>query len=866
MTTTFLEYPLSDVFVHNWLVAGPLALPAPEPTAPLREASQSLELIQRLSEPASGVTEPVIDLGPLTAADPKPAWRYYRCRADHFVDFTTRHPAQTYLRAWAYAQLRVPVEQSAQFKLTTHGPADIWLNGSHLARQEHLDRQAPRTTGHPVTLQAGSNEILIRFENAGVRDIPYALALKIEGLPEAGVAVLLPTNIEPGLLEKRLGLEALVEGAIIDRYVYGYLSGDRYDRNEPLTMRFAEDLRVEGTLTWRLQSLNADIFQEGTQLLGPNATVEMAKKFPLRNGPHHLALSPNMSDVYEKQLRFDRKELFFVARSAFGQVPDPQPVERRQEALEDAAKRRNDSVYVELAKMALGQWEKVDRKIIDQTITAIQQRGDGSVADLLGLLGSALRYKKKQPIIRDIRAALQAAAQNFLYSPDDTADAAERERIDFEAESRQILFHASEILAGQLFSGDVFGPTGNDGDWHQARGEELASAWMRQRGRYGFKDWNSPAGTEAVLAALSHLADLASNDTVRELASVLMDKIFFSLAVESFRGAYGSTSGASDTGSVLSPRLQPTSGIHRLLWGTGNFNEHLLGSVSLATCKQYELPSVIYRIAADPEKAAWSRTRQVTPAADSAAEWASEAVTASFKTQDYLLSCVQDYHPGQRGRSEHIWQATLGPDAVVFVNHPTSMSEDDSHRPNLWAGNGVLPRAAQWGDVLIAAYQLPEDDWLGFTHAYFPAKAFDEYVVDPKWAFARKGRGYLALTAARGLDFIWTGQTAGRELRSAGRENVWVCQMGQQPLDGTFDEFQRKVRALDLAVDGLSTRLRSLRGETIEFGWQGPLLINGAAQPLASSRHIENPYCTADLPATQLEVVYKGGGIRLKFE
>ncbi|MEP7359095.1 MAG: hypothetical protein ABI847_17725, partial [Anaerolineales bacterium] len=205
-------------------------------------------------------------------------------------------------------------------------------------------------------------------------------------------------------------------------------------------------------------------------------------------------------------------------------------------------------------------------------------------------------------------------------------------------------------------------------------------------------------------------------------------------------------------------------------------------------------------------------------------------------------------------------------DAVVFVNHPANMSEDDNHRPNLWAGNGVLPRAAQWGDVLIAAYQLPEQDWMGFTHAYFPGKAFDEYSVDEKWAFARNGQGYVALIAAGGLDYIWTGPTAGRELRSPGRQNVWLCHMGQQALDGTFEEFQSKIRAIDLTFDGLTARLTSLRGETIEFGWNGPMLINGAAQPLAKGRHIENPYCTVDLPANQIEIIHKGDGIRLKFD
>ena len=73
------------------------------------------------------------------------------------------------------------------------------------------------------------------------------------------------------------------------------------------------------------------------------------------------------------------------------------------------------------------------------------------------------------------------------------------------------------------------------------------------------------------------------------------------------------------------------------------------------------------------------------------------------------------------------------------------MSEDGSHRPNFWHGNYVLPRVAQWKDVLVAIHKLPEDDWMGFTHAYFPVYAFDEYALRerrerPQWAFAQKGR------------------------------------------------------------------------------------------------------------------------------
>jgi hypothetical protein len=163
-------------------------------------------------------------------------------------------------------------------------------------------------------------------------------------------------------------------------------------------------------------------------------------------------------------------------------------------------------------------------------------------------------------------------------------------------------------------------------------------------------------------------------------------------------------------------------------------------------------------------------------------------------------------------------------------------------------------------------YQLPADDWLGFTHAYFPAATFDETSIGGKWAFARKGQGYLALMAARGLEFVTQGQTAYRELRSHGRENVWLCHMGQALLDGTFEDFQNKILAMDVSSDGLSVGVKTLRGDMLAFGWDGAFLINGQEQPMDAARYIENPYCIADLPATQMDIVYQEQGVRLKFE
>jgi hypothetical protein len=230
-----------------------------------------------------------------------------------------------------------------------------------------------------------------------------------------------------------------------------------------------------------------------------------------------------------------------------------------------------------------------------------------------------------------------------------------------------------------------------------------------------------------------------------------------------------------------------------------------------------------------------------------------------------MLCSAQDYYPGAGGRQEHIWQATLGHNATVFVTHPACTSENDARQPNYWVGNTVLPRVAQWRDALIAVYELPEDDWMGFTHAYFPLYAFDEFAMQAGWAFARKGDGYLAITASQGLSLIKSGHYALRELRSYGHHNIWLCHMGRAALDGDFSSFQKKILALDPQYADVSARFKTLRGEELSFGWQGPFMRSGEEQALSNFEHYEHPYVASGYPSRQLEIRHDESALRLEF-
>jgi hypothetical protein len=154
---------------------------------------------------------------------------------------------------------------------------------------------------------------------------------------------------------------------------------------------------------------------------------------------------------------------------------------------------------------------------------------------------------------------------------------------------------------------------------------------------------------------------------------------------------------------------------------------------------------------------------------------------------------------------------------------------------------------------------------MGFTHAYFPIYAFDEYELRDGWAFARAGDGYLAMTAAAGVELTRRGKNAFRELRSYGHENVWLVHMGRAAQDGSFEAFQAGVLGLNVSFDKLSVQTETLRRQTLAFDWTGPLWVDGVETAITGFQHYENPYTTMALNASEMEIQFQDLLMRLNF-
>jgi len=599
--------------------------------------------------------------------------------------------------------------------------------------------------------------------------------------------------------ELRQRLEQLFASAWLDR--------DVYHRDDELKLYWPPTITDVTPITVRVQSPSGRIYVEAQPSVQAGFVANLGKVYQLPEGDYHVVLMPALDTYYVQGLRIVRKLPISVANGRFSTVPYATDESRRQEALEDAT-RRPAHLFAEIAKLELGQWALLKPAVIQQATEAIQKQTGDYAIDLVGVLGLLARYGSDPQFPPGLKAELETCVLNFggwTTASGDDNDA---------QDAHAILLATAAILARQLY------PTS-----HQPDGEQIALTWLQQQAAHNFSTGNN----EAEVIALAHLADLAVNDTVRELAAVTLDKLFFLLAVNSLRGVEGAA-------PVKNGRLAPTSGIARLLWGMGVFNQHICGVVSLACAHNYTLPPLLAQIAADQPTAMWHRA------------YDGSHQQATYKTPDFMLCSTQT---GQQSS----WQAIFDADAVITALQPTCPSGKILRQL----------RVGQWQDILVAVYQLADADPDAYTHVIFPAARFDEYTLREGWIFARRGNGYFALTTAHGVELVTEGDMAYRVLRAAGPADIWFCHLGRAALDGSFADFQTSLLALDITFEARSIHGGTLRKQSIDFGWEGPLLIDEGEVALPDTKGIENPYCEADLGDDQIEIRFQDQALRLDF-
>lgn len=836
MTIRAMEYQLDHGYIHNWLVAGPQGWAGCD--SPGEVWQQHLPERQRQAELCFEQTP--VDRG---KTGDNLTWRYTRCSEDHLVNVSSFVPNCQAVLSWAYTRLAPASPGDAVLHLSLMGYADLWLNGTAVFHSDAgINPSQKREVTIPVHLDA-ENELLLCLGKVGVRSVALWAAVRVEGTSLGEAVVKVPSSAR--FPHRFVQFESLFDHA--------YLEEAASYRGKVVNLRFGEGAGSDWRYAYSIQDASSMIYVEGTWDVDKEKVLDVGHPERIFERPGRVVLRAPGKEYFDQDMRYQRSLPLYILDNSYSSEPYGDYAGRRTEALMDAA-RRDGLLFAEPAKMILEKWEQLDLKAIAAAVRQVAALEAGSELNLVGLLGIVARFGDHPSFPKNALDGLEEAVLAYQFTAGDS-----RSGVDYDRESSQILLAAAAVLAGQQYPQKIFGHGGISGASLCEQGEAMALDWMRRRGQTGFAEWDSPEAVERNIVALSHLVSLAESETVRDFSAVLLDKILFLMAVNTFKGIYGGSMGSAsacyESAGLKSGRMQASAGIARLLWGTGIYSAQLAGVVSIAL-SEYDYPSFFANLALDQAEI-WSKERHQLPAG--------EVNKVVYRTGDAMLGSVQDFRPGQSGTSEHTWQATLGPDALVFVNHPASFNQESYSQPGFWLGNDCLPRVAQWKEALVAIYNLPEDSVLGFTHAYFPMYAFDETVFEGGWAFARKNQGYLAVTASAGFELQKTAPDGYRELRSTARQNVWVCQVGNVEKDGNFLQFREKILKNKFVCQELSVELETAHGSHLAFDWQGAFKVNGQEVILGGFPHVDHPNGKAEFPAHQMDIEYGDTLFRLDF-
>jgi hypothetical protein len=594
------------------------------------------------------------------------------------------------------------------------------------------------------------------------------------------------------------------------------------------------------------------------------------------------------------------------------------------------------TVYLELAKLELELRSVADIPVdpgnLEASMRYIQSGKDCSDFSLPAFLRIMYRYQGTKMISSEIFTEIKKTILRYKYWIDEPG---EREyTCNYFTENHQILQHCCELLAGQLYPEELF-QNGMTGREHAEHAEFFIIRWLDWRARFGFSEWLSNCYYEEDLLALVCLAEFSSNETIAKRSGMVADLILFDIAVNSFEGDFACTHGRSYDKMIIDPARTNTTTITALLWGVGNRKRMNMAAVMMAA-SGYQVSEVLAGIAHDTPERMENRQRNSIDVEDGEKYGASPADLDNimlywgiqqydhrkvidnsvrtiapwdgigdriyafkekyeqcdrahllveddpdftsltqvdiytYRTHNYMLSCAQNYRQGKQGYQQHIWEATLGGRAVVFTTHPGSLEYQD--RPNYWAGNGIMPKAVAFRNILVCIYRL-EPSWtkLWQSHVYFPQNEFDEVITKGNWIFGRKNRGYIAVYCRNGGKWNVPDPSLYRQVyrfdpdydysrlkpydfSSRGHANVWICEMGEEKTHGSFEKFVSDVSAAELAGDSHHIAYHSPSQGLVETGWDEELRINGVQIPVNGYLRYDNPYCRAEFNQYEFDI------------
>ncbi|PTW00134.1 PA14 domain-containing protein [Halanaerobium saccharolyticum] len=703
----------------------------------------------------------------------------------------------TYLESWAESQLKVPKSREYEFELKTCGGVKIWVNGKEVIDFRPYTRNIEKTEKFSIKLDKGKHKIKVFFNDLAERDTLYYFSLQSKN--KLTIKQLIETEND---LSKLKDIENLLESA--------HFKEDTYKKGE-IKLHFSDSFSK--TLKLKIEAGGDFIdFIEGAKktvvLPKDKKEVEIGNVNEYPMGFNHIKISILINNDLKMSkhltLQVYQKELLFPAADNLDT--------RKENSLNFIIEHGESIAQKALAMVAKKKELKEAKKILINELEGIEKRKDCSDFYLVPILWLWIKFRG-EVFDQNFWNYTEKVIRNFRYWIDEEGN----DVMWYFSENHALLFHVSELLAGQIFPEKEFANAGIEGKAHYLKAKERLEEWFQRFFAEGFSEWNSTAYIPIDLIGFFALYELADDKALKKLAKKAIDMTFELIAYNSHHGLMACSHGRSYEKELKGRYVNYTNALSRVSWGVGYLNE-ATNAQALYCLSDYK-PNPELKKYVDWDKAE-SMIFKNTQGKNNFVD------LYLYKNRDYLITSALDFKPAKKGYQEHINQLTIDAEALCWVNHPGENVKIGFGRPSYWAGNGYLPKVAQYKNVQFLLFDIADEHPVDFTHAYFPTYAYDEYLEIENYYFARKDSAFFAITAANKLNLAAAGINQDRELKSAGRKNSWLIRAANRDEFNSFENFIEEISNSFLDIKEQEINFNDPKHGRFKFNWKDNLLLN----------------------------------------
>jgi len=299
--------------------------------------------------------------------------------------------------------------------------------------------------------------------------------------------------------------------------------------------------------------------------------------------------------------------------------------------------------YSEIMRVARGVAPDDESKI-QFDLDRLTRREDTSDFKLPVLLWMLYKYSDSDLLSSQILGNAKETLLQHKFWPDERLNepGPTTDSMVYVTENHFILYASSAYLVGQLYPNEVFAASGETGAEKMATFRPRVMRWLELRYKSGFSEWLSNVYYDEDIPGLLALVELAQDEEIKQLATMVLDTIYADIALNQYRGSFGSTHGRTYEDKMGGSR-DNTGSTAKLLFDLNEFGPGNMSSSMLALSSTYQLPRVIYEMAHDIERKESVNRQRMGIKLEEAADWGLD--TTRFEDGMTFMTLEAYTHP-----------------------------------------------------------------------------------------------------------------------------------------------------------------------------------------------------------------------------